>query len=323
MTTALLKIAGLRVEYPLDGGTVTAIDDVDLEVGEGGRVGLVGESGSGKSTLAFAATRLLRPPGRTTAGRVDFEGRDLLGLDEAACDEIRGAQIAMVYQDPFSFLNPVIRVGDQIGEALRVHGSVSRRSAYARAVTLLERLALRPGGVLARKYPHQLSGGQRQRAVIAMALINRPKLLVADEPTTALDVTVQAQILRVLSSIIGELGTSLLLISHDLAVIKLMCERIYVMYAGKIVESGPADELFATPRHPYTQALLRASGHAVDSARRFFTIPGAPPDMRRPPQGCRFANRCPHRMEICATPPALTRVNSSGAAVACWLSVPR
>jgi oligopeptide/dipeptide ABC transporter ATP-binding protein len=321
--TALLNISGLRVDYPFDGGTVTAIDGVDLEVGEGQRVGLVGESGSGKSTLAFAATRLLRPPGRATAGRVDFGGHDLLELDEAACNDIRGASITMVYQDPFSFLNPLIPVGDQIGETLRTHRSVSRFEARTRAVALLERLGLRPGAVIARKYPHQLSGGQRQRVVIAMALINRPKLLVADEPTTALDVTVQAQILRVLSSIISEFGTSLLLISHDLAVIKLMCERIYVMYAGKIVESALASELFATPRHPYTQALLQASGHAVDAARRFFTIPGAPPDMRRPPSGCRFAHRCPHRMEICATPPALTKIGPSDAAAACWLSVPR
>ena len=185
---------------------------------------------------------------------------------------------------------------------------------------MIERLGLRPGAMTARKYPHQLSGGQRQRAVIAMALINRPRLLVADEPTTALDVTVQAQILRVLHGAIAELGTSLLLISHDLAVIRLMCERVYVMYAGQVVESGPADELFAAPRHPYTQALLRASGHVADSSRRFFTIPGAPPDLRRPPEGCRFAQRCQHRMDICATPPALAPTSSSGAMAACWLN---
>jgi peptide/nickel transport system ATP-binding protein len=321
MTAPLLNITGLRVEYPLGGGALTAIDGVNLQVGEGQRVGLVGESGSGKSTLAFAATRLLRSPGRATEGRVDFEGQDLLSLDEASCNEIRGAKIAMVYQDPFSFLNPLIRVGDQINETLRAHGGGSRSETRTQTIALLERLGLRPGALVARKYPHQLSGGQRQRVVIAMALINRPKLLVADEPTTALDVTVQAQILRVLSGIISELGTSLLLISHDLAVIRLMCERIYVMYAGKIVESGPAAELFATPKHPYTQALLRASGHAVDSGRRFFTIPGAPPDMRRPPQGCRFAHRCPHRMDICVRPPALLQVSSSGAEAACWLNV--
>jgi oligopeptide/dipeptide ABC transporter ATP-binding protein len=320
MTSPLLSIRGLRVEYPLESGTVTAIDGVDLEVGKGQRVGLVGESGSGKSTLAFAATRLLRSPGRATEGRVDFEGQNLLSLDENSCNEIRGAKIAMVYQDPFTFLNPLIRVGNQIGETLRTHGGISRVQARARTVALLERLGLRPGAMVTRKYPHQLSGGQRQRVVIAMALINRPTLLVADEPTTALDVTVQAQILRVLSGVIDEFGTSLLLISHDLAVIRLMCDRIYVMYAGKIVESGPASELFAAPKHPYTQALLQASGRSVDSSRRFSTISGAPPDMRRPPQGCRFVYRCPYRMDICAEPPPLVQVSSSGAEAACWLN---
>jgi oligopeptide/dipeptide ABC transporter ATP-binding protein len=319
MTAPLLNIAGLKVQYPGADADLVAVDGVDLHVGEGERVGLVGESGSGKSTLAFAAARLLREPGRATEGRVDFEGRDLLALDEAGCNAVRGARIAMVYQDPFTFLNPLIRVGDQIAEPLRVHAGVSRAEARGQAVAVLEGLGLRPGAMMARKYPHQLSGGQRQRVVIAMALINRPRLLVADEPTTALDVTVQAQILRVLARMIAELKTALLLISHDLAVIRLMCERVYVMYAGKIVESGPAAELFAAPRHPYTQALLRASGHAVDAGRRFFTIPGAPPDMRRPPDGCRFAHRCPHRMEICANPPPLLPVGPSGTEAACWL----
>jgi peptide/nickel transport system ATP-binding protein len=320
MTAPLLSIEGLRVEYPLERGVLAAIDGVDLQVGQGQRVGLVGESGSGKSTLAFAATRQLRSPGRATAGRIEFEGRDLLGLDESRCNEIRGNRLAMVYQDPFSFLNPLIRVGDQISETLQVHGATSRSEIRIRTVELLERLGLRPAGAVARKYPHQLSGGQRQRVVIAMALINHPRLLIADEPTTALDVTVQAQILRVLAGIITELGTSLLLISHDLAVIRLMCERVYVIYAGKIVESGPTAELFATPRHPYTQALLRASGHALDASRRFVTIQGAPPDMRRPPRGCRFAHRCPYRMDICSDPPALIERSSSGARAACWLN---
>jgi oligopeptide/dipeptide ABC transporter ATP-binding protein len=319
MIAPLLDIAGLRVQYAGGDGAITAVDGVDLQVRPGERVGLVGESGSGKSTLAFAAARLLRSPGRTTAGRVEFEGQDLLALDETGCNTVRGSRIAMVYQDPFTFLNPLIRVGDQVGETLRVHGGVSRSEARARAVTMLERLGLRPAGVLARKYPHQLSGGQRQRVVIAMALIGRPSLLVADEPTTALDVTVQAQILRVLSSTIAEFGTSLLLISHDLSVIRLMCEQIYVMYAGRIVESGPADELFGAPKHPYTQALLRASGHDVDAKRHFLTIPGAPPDLRRPPTGCRFAERCTHRMDICAKAPDLIQVGSSGAQAACWL----
>ena len=320
MSPPLLDIAGLRVQYPAGAAMLTAVDGVDLQVREGQRVGLVGESGSGKSTLAFTAMRLLRPPGQATGGRVKFEGRDLLDLDEPACNQVRGSRIAMVYQDPFTYLNPLIRVGDQIGEALQIHTPATRTQARAQAVEMLERLGLQPGAVVARRYPHQLSGGQRQRVVIAMALIGRPRLLIADEPTTALDVTVQAQILRVLSRAIADLGTSLLLISHDLSVIRLMCDFIYVMYAGRIVELGPATELFASPQHPYTQALLRASAHEVNAARRFFTIPGAPPDLRRPDEGCRFAHRCPHRMEICATPPALRHTRESDLHAACWLN---
>jgi oligopeptide/dipeptide ABC transporter ATP-binding protein len=321
MTAPVLSISGLRVQYPTGGGVVTAVDGAELTVGESERVGLVGESGSGKSTLAFAAMCLLRPPGRVAEGRIELEGRNLLDLDEAERDALRGSKIAMIYQDPFTFLNPVLRIGEQIGEALWTHGSASRSEAYERAAALLARLGLQPGAVFARKYPHQLSGGQRQRAVIAMALINRPRLLVADEPTTALDVTVQAQILRLLSGSVAELRASLLLISHDLAVIKLMCERVYVMYAGQIVEAGPAAELFTAPSHPYTEALLRASGHVQDEGGRFYTIPGAPPDMHRPPAGCRFAHRCEHRMEICAKPPPLVQTKPSGAVAACWLNV--
>ena len=316
MRAPLLDIRGLRVEYPAGDTTLTGVDGVDLEVGEGQRVGLVGESGSGKSSLAFSVMRLLRSPGRISGGRIGFEGRDLLSLDEAGCNAVRGPGIAMVYQDPFTFLNPLIRVGDQVAETLLMHDARARPAAQA--IAMLERLGLRPAAVMARKYPHQLSGGQRQRVVIAMALIGRPRLLVADEPTTALDVTVQAQILRVLSSTVAELGTALLLISHDLSVIRLMCEFVYVMYAGKIVECAPAAELFAAPKHPYTQALLRASHHDVGVDRRFVTIPGTPPDLRRPDLGCRFAQRCPLRMDICATAPVLASVGPRGAQAACW-----
>jgi oligopeptide/dipeptide ABC transporter ATP-binding protein len=318
MTDTVLAIRGLRVEYPAGGRALAAVDGVDLTVGAGQRVGLVGESGSGKSTLALAAMRLLRAPGRIAAGEVAFEGRDLAGLDEAGCTRLRGDRIAMVYQDPFTFLNPLIRIGEQIAETLLVHGVAGRAERTARTELLLDQLGLRPATLMARKYPHQLSGGQRQRAVIAMALVNRPALLVADEPTTALDVTVQAQILRVLHRSIVELGASLLLISHDLAVVRLVADQVYVMYAGQVVESGPAAALFTAPRHPYTAALLRASGHDLGADRRFFTIPGNPPDMRRPPAGCRFAERCPHRMAVCATPPPLVAVGGAGARVACW-----
>jgi peptide/nickel transport system ATP-binding protein len=314
----LLEVDGLTVRYPGLRGAVTAVDGVRLEVGEGERVGLVGESGSGKSTVAFATSRLLRPPGEVAGGSVRFEGEDLLALDEAAMDRVRGARLGMVYQDPFTFLNPVLRVGDQVGEVLRAHSRAGRAEARERAVELLGRLGLEPAVAIARKYPHQLSGGQRQRVVIAMAAVAQPRLLIADEPTTALDVTVQAQILRLLARTVADLGSSLLLISHDLAVVRLMCERVYVMYAGRIVESGPTERLFASPRHPYTEALIRASSRALGEGGRFATIAGAPPDLRHPPAGCRFAERCPARIEECATSPNLRPVPEGGE-VACWV----
>jgi oligopeptide/dipeptide ABC transporter ATP-binding protein len=314
MTAAVLQISGLRVQY----GSTTAVDGVDLQVRAGQRVGLVGESGSGKSTLAFASMRLLRPPGRAIAGSVFLSGQDMLALDEAACNEIRGRGIGMVYQDPFTYLNPLIRVGDQIAEALPSRGGAGQDQVLA----MLEQVGLRPASALARRYPHQLSGGQRQRVVIAMALITSPRLLIADEPTTALDVTVQAQILRVLTRIITERGTALLLISHNLAVIRLMCEFVYVMYAGRIVEFGPTQALFASPAHPYTQALLRASHHDLDGDQRFVAIPGAPPDLRVADRGCRFASRCPLRAEICAQAPLLTRIGQSASYAACWRAAP-
>lgn len=317
MNTPLLNIRDLRVQYRGVGSVITAVDAVDLQVREGQRVGLVGESGSGKSTLALAVMRLLRSA--DTAGRIEFGGRDLLSLDEAACNKIRGASIAMVYQDPFTFLNPLIQVGNQVAEAILVHAGGARSHARAEAVAMLERLGLRPGAAVARRYPHQLSGGQRQRVVIGMALIGSPKLLIADEPTTALDVTVQAQVLRVLSSLVAELGTALLLISHDLSVVRLMSEFVYVMYAGRIVELGPTAKVFSAPRHPYTRSLLRASEREIDASRRFFSIPGAPPDLRHPPEGCRFAHRCPHRMDVCSMAPHLSAVDGSPVHAACWL----
>jgi oligopeptide/dipeptide ABC transporter ATP-binding protein len=314
----LLEIRGLRVDYGRGPTRTRAVDDVSLSVSRGERVGLVGESGSGKSSVAFAVTRLLRAPGEIVGGSAMFEGADLFRLDEPALNRIRGARLGMVYQDPFTFLNPLMRAGDQISEVLRAHTRVSTSQASHRAVQLIERLGLRPGSVTARKYPHQLSGGQRQRVVIAMAICAQPSLIIADEPTTALDVTVQAQILRLLLQNVEELGSSLLLISHDLAVIRLMCTRVYVMYAGEIVESGTTESLFSSPSHPYTAALVAASERHRGSDGQFPTIPGVPPDLRHPPSGCRFAERCEFRMSICATHPVLEPAGSGGC-VACWL----
>ena len=317
----LLDIGGLSVRYGNATSPVLAVEDVSLSIGRGERVGLVGESGSGKSSVAFAVTRLLRAPGEVVAGRAVFEGTDLLRLDDAGANRVRGARLAMVYQDPFTFLNPLMRVGDQVAEVLLAHRRVTAEQARERTVALIERLGLRPGPVTARKYPHQLSGGQRQRLVIAMAIVAEPTLIIADEPTTALDVTVQAQILRLLSRSVEELGSSLLLISHDLSVIRLMCQRVYVMYAGQIVEAGETETMFTSPRHPYTAALVAASERALDERNRFPTIAGTPPDLRHPPAGCRFADRCAFRMDVCVRQPALLPTPDGGR-VACWLEHP-
>jgi oligopeptide/dipeptide ABC transporter ATP-binding protein len=317
----LLKIDGLSVSYGGTPAPMLAVEDVSLTVGRGERVGLVGESGSGKSSVAFAVSRLLREPGQVVAGRAVFEGTDLLRLDDDGMNRVRGARLGMVYQDPFTFLNPVMRVGDQVAEVLRAHRKMTAEQARERTLALLERLGLRPGPVTARKYSHQLSGGQRQRVVIAMAIVAEPALIIADEPTTALDVTVQAQILRLLSRSVDEIGSSLLLISHDLSVIRLMCQRVYVMYAGQIVEAGETETIFSSPHHPYSAALVAASERELDEQNRFPTIAGTPPDLRHPPAGCRFADRCASRMDVCVRQPTLVPT-SDGGRVACWLEHP-
>jgi len=314
----LLTVRGLRVEYPGEGGVLLAVRDIDLDVAVGERVGLVGESGSGKSTAAFAVAGLLRPPGQITAGSIRFEDSDLVCLGEDDLNRVRGSRLGMVYQDPFTFLNPVMRVGDQIAEVLTAHGGMGRREARTSVEQVLEQIGLVPGHLMARKYPHQLSGGQRQRVMIAMATAVGPRLLIADEPTTALDSTVQSQILRLLLKAVAELGSSLLLISHDLAIVRATCQRVYVMYAGRIVESGDCELVFGSPRHPYTRALVDASRRVLDSRGRFPTIAGTPPDLRRPSAGCPFAARCPRRFDRCGHEPPLLPAGVNWCA-ACWL----
>jgi oligopeptide/dipeptide ABC transporter ATP-binding protein len=317
----LLEAVDLDVVYGARESRVHAADKVSIELAAGERIGIVGESGSGKSSVAFAITGLLRAPGRVAGGSIKFEGAELVGLSEQDMNRVRGVKLAMIYQDPFTFLNPVMRVGDQVAEVLRAHGGSGRRGSRERTVAFLERLGLQPGRVFADKYPHQLSGGQRQRVVIAMAVIAEPRLIIADEPTTALDVTVQAQILRLLLGIVRDLGSSLILISHDLAVIRAVCERVYVMYAGRVVESGPAEAIFNDPRHPYTQALVACSRRPTDKVERFSTIAGAPPDLRQPILGCCFADRCPLRFDKCSASPPLAEI-AAGRAAACWLQIP-
>ena len=314
----VLEVMGLRTVYRLRRGMVQAVDGVDLTVNRRERVGVVGESGSGKSTLAFSIIRLILPPGEIVEGSVAVEGVDLLTLREEELNRVRGTRIAMIYQDPLTYLNPVLRIGDQIAESLITHQGMTRQEARAEVVHLLERLRLPSPRTLIDVYPHQLSGGQRQRVVIGIAIACRPALLIADEPTTALDVTVQAEILMLIDELVQELGMSLLLISHDLGVIASVCDRVNVMYAGQIIETGPSAALYQSPKHPYTAALLGASTTLLEPRRRFATIPGAPPDLVRPVAGCRFADRCPARMPICAEFPPAVQVGPEWQA-SCWL----
>ncbi|HEU5433120.1 MAG TPA: ABC transporter ATP-binding protein [Thermomicrobiales bacterium] len=297
----VLQIEGLKIYFRTRAGDVRAVDGVDLDIRPGEIVGLVGESGSGKSVTARSIMRLVpMPPGRRVDGRIMFQGRDLYALSERDMQNLRGSQIAMIFQDPMTFLNPLYTAGDQVAEAIRRHQDVSAREARARVVELFRTVGIPNADARYDAYPHQLSGGLRQRVMIAMALSSRPALLIADEPTTALDVTIQAQILTLLRQLQEATGMSVLLITHDLGVVAEMCDRVAVMYAGQIVEQAPVDVLFREPQHPYTVGLMNAIPHADESGVGPQPIDGAPPDMSRPPSGCRFHPRCPYAEPICA-----------------------
>ncbi|HEX5473782.1 MAG TPA: ABC transporter ATP-binding protein [Vicinamibacterales bacterium] len=299
----LLSVEGLTTVFDLPGGTAPAVLDVSFEVRPGETLCLVGESGSGKSVTALSILRLVQPPGRIAAGRIVFEGRDLRTLNEHEMRRVRGAGIALVFQEPMTALNPVFTIGSQIEETLAVHGVARGRAARDRAVALLESVSVPDPGRRIRDYPHQLSGGLRQRALIAMALACNPALVIADEPTTALDVTIQAQILDLLRDLRQRLGLALLLVSHDLGVVAEMADRVAVMYAGRIVEQAPVRELFCDPKHPYTRGLLASvPGGAPGTTLR--AMPGTVPPLGQLPRGCAFAPRCPDRFEMCDDPPA-------------------
>jgi len=299
-STPLLEVRNLNVSF----GDVPAVRDCSFTIGPGEILGLVGESGSGKSTIALALLRLIQPQG----GQILFQGRDLLTLSEDEMRVVRGAGISMVFQEPMSALNPVMKVGDQIAEALVAHGKNNWKEARKEALEMLRQVAVPDPERRMRQYPHQLSGGLRQRVMIAMALVCRPALLVADEPTTALDVTVQAQILALLGDLRQRFGLALLLISHDLGVIGQVADRVAVMYAGRLVESGPMERVFRSPAHPYTRGLLRAAPSLLSQrGGRLATIPGSVPDLRALPPGCAFEPRCELRIPECAqaVPPPL------------------
>ncbi|HEX4260196.1 MAG TPA: dipeptide ABC transporter ATP-binding protein [Acetobacteraceae bacterium] len=318
----LLAVEGLRTWFYTDAGIVRAVDGVDFKLDRGETLGIVGESGSGKSVTARSIIRLLDEPARIVGGRIRFRGRDLAMLAESALRQVRGAEIAMVFQDPMTSLNPVLRIARQISETMTAHGRLAPKPARVRAIQLLRRMGVATPERAVRAYPHQFSGGMRQRVMLAMGFANEPALLIADEPTTALDVTIQAQILGLLRELNEGLGTSVILISHDLGVIAGVCSRVLVMYAGEVVEEGTPAALLSDPRHPYTWALLHAAPRIEaprTADRRLVTIEGQPPDPRAWPEGCRFRARCPFAVEACAAHPALLPVGP-GRLARCWVT---
>ena len=298
----VLEVEHLAVSFETRHGPAEVVSDVSFSVGAGETVALVGESGSGKSVTALSIMRLLDTGGSVSGGRVRLQSRDLVGLSEREYRNIRGREIGMIFQDPTTCLDPVYTVGHQIVEALQVHTDLSKKAAKARAVELLDMVGIPDPSRRVHSYQHQMSGGQRQRVMIAMALACSPTLLIADEPTTALDVTVQAQILALLQKLQGETGTAQLLITHDLAVVAETARRVVVMYAGNVVEQGPAKEVLEDPQHPYTQALLKSMpGVATNRNERLAAIEGVVPTARNMPRGCRFTPRCEYAMELCVT----------------------
>jgi peptide/nickel transport system ATP-binding protein len=313
----LVELEELVVDYPLADGRVRAVDGVSLQIHEGEIVGLAGESGCGKSTAAHAILRILRPPGEITAGRILFRGTDVCSLSPRELRRFRWRNVSIVFQSAMNALNPVMRVGDQFVDMYQAHGRVRKAEAISRARVLLDLVGMDPGRV--RAYPHELSGGMRQRVIIAMALALNPELLVMDEPTTALDVVVQREILQEIEVLQRERGFAVLFITHDLSLLVEFSDRIAIMYAGKIVELAPADRLFEHPQHPYTAALMRSFPPLIGEKVRLLGIPGSPPDLREPPPGCRFHPRCPRAQAIpCAVDePHLRVLAAGGHAAAC------
>jgi oligopeptide transport system ATP-binding protein len=314
----LLSVEGLRTQFRTERGLITAVEDVGFAVRRGRTLCIVGESGSGKTATALSIMRLIEPPGRITAGRITFDGRDLMTLDERAMEGVRGSRIAMIFQDPMTSLNPSFTIGRQIAEGLMVHRGLGRAEAERRAVEVMGRVGIPDAAQRLHDYPHQFSGGMRQRVLIAGAIACDPELLIADEPTTALDVTIQAQILKLLRDIQRRLSSALILVTHDLGVVATMADEVMVMYAGRVVEHADVRTIFAQPRHPYTKGLL-GSLVSIDSARgaAFRPIPGLPPDLARLPAGCAFAPRCPEALDRCqiAVPPLDSMDNRR---IACW-----
>jgi oligopeptide/dipeptide ABC transporter ATP-binding protein len=314
----LLDVRGLRTVFDTEAGTAPAVDGIDFTVDEGETVGIVGESGCGKSVTALSILRLVPdPPGRIAAGNVFLDGHDLLAFDDESMRRVRGNDVAMIFQEPMTSLNPVFTVGSQIAEPLRLHRGMSKRQAAAEAVKMLERVEIPDPARRVHDYPHQLSGGMRQRVMIAMALSCNPRLLIADEPTTALDVTIQAQILDLLDSLKRDTGMAVLLITHDLGVIAEYADRVLVMYAGRIVEQGRVSDVLARPTHPYTRGLLASQPGFAQPGTVLSTIRGMVPALTRLPAGCRFRDRCDFAEPACAQNDPRLATIGDGHAVAC------
>jgi peptide/nickel transport system ATP-binding protein len=320
VAATVLEVRELTVEATARGRSLRLVDRVGLTVGRGEIVGLIGESGSGKTMTAMAVLGLLPRNARATSGSVRLSGRELLGLLEAELRSLRGDRLALVPQDALRGLNPVLRVGTQVGEPLNLHRGRDLASAAEAAVGLLDAVHIEDPARRARAHPHQFSGGMQQRAMVAMGLALEPELLVADEPTTALDVTVQAQVLALLREIRDTHGTAVLFITHDLGIVAALCDRVYVMYAGAIVEEGSVATILEAPSHPYTRALLRATPTVEAVADELYAVPGQIPEPGARGPGCRFADRCPHRFERCAVEPGLLAAGP-GHAARCWLVV--
>jgi peptide/nickel transport system ATP-binding protein len=300
MNEGLLQVEGLSTQFFSETSVTRAVDDVSFAIRPGETLGLVGESGCGKSVTALSVMRLLAKNGRVTGGIVRFEGTDLLALSEAEMRAIRGNRIAMIFQEPMTSLNPVHTIGEQIAEAVRIHAGASPGAAMARAEEMLRLVRIPDASRRLRDYPHQFSGGMRQRVMIAMALACSPRLLIADEPTTALDVTIQAQILRLMLELKERIGAAILMITHDLGIVAETCQRVIVMYAGRVVEEAPVEDLFDHPAHPYTRGLMASIPRGADRRRRRLPeIPGVVPSLTEPLVGCAFAPRCPLAIEAC------------------------
>ena len=321
MPEPLLNVENLKTYFYTDDGVARAVDGVSFTLNKGETLGLVGESGCGKSVTSLSMMRLVpEPPGRIVGGTIHFKGRDLLKLSEGEMREVRGNDIAMIFQEPMTSLNPVFTCGFQIDEAVMLHQRLGRKAAREKTVEMLHRVGIPDPAQRAEEYPHQLSGGMRQRVMIAMALSCNPDLLIADEPTTALDVTIQAQILELLETLKEAFGMAVLMITHDLGVIAEVADRVAVMYAGKIVEVGEAEEIFAQPSHPYTQGLLKSIPKLNEEQDRLLVIPGSVPDAIAFPEGCRFSPRCPRAEAICTEAEQAVLDGEGGHRVACWMA---